>query len=70
MRYIYLYIFIYILSEWKGFIDLWQRFAKITILLLSANPASIKTWELTKEWNITDQKLRAAANKGDFKLEE
>jgi hypothetical protein len=42
----------------------------ITILFLSANPAYTQPLELAKECNIIDQKLRAAANKGDFKLEQ
>src|SRR5918994_7888220 len=42
----------------------------ITILFLSANPASTDPLELNKECNIINQKLRAAANKGDFKLEQ
>ena len=42
----------------------------ITILFLSANPASTDPLELIKECNIINQKIRAAANKGDFKLEQ
>ena len=42
----------------------------ITILFLSANPAATDPLELIKECNLINEKLRAAANKGDFKLEQ
>lgn len=42
----------------------------ITILFLSANPAETDPLELIKECNIINEKLRSAANKGDFKLEQ
>ncbi|MGB9169774.1 MAG: CHAT domain-containing protein [Nitrososphaeraceae archaeon] len=54
----------------NSFIDPTQRFAMITILFLSANPTATDPLELIKECNIINQKLKAAANKGDFKLEQ
>ena len=42
----------------------------IIILFLSANPSTTDALELIKECNIINQKLRAAAEKGDFKLEQ
>jgi CHAT domain len=42
----------------------------IIILFLSANPSTTNPLELIKECNIINQKLRSAAEKGDFKLEQ